>query len=122
MAGMEFQAGLALDQIGDAPTGPQPSPISQRLGSFLQASAQLFELLGPQTRFAPSSAGFFQTALARFLPVVVPASARLARGSGAPRHFGLAKSLLKELGGLEAALFQRCEVPSDAFRISHAQP
>jgi hypothetical protein len=91
------------------------------LGSFLQALAQFFELLRLQAGLAPSPARLFQTAFAPVLPVLMPAPAGFARNSGSARHLGLAKSLLKELGGLEAALFQRREIPFDTSRIAHAQ-
>src|SRR3982074_2462799 len=121
MARVEFLASLPLDQIGYAPTGPQPRTISQHLCPLFQSAAQLLQLGGLQPGFATCAPGLLKASLALVLPIPIPPTSRFTGNIGFTRNFSLAKSLLKELSRLQPAPFQRLEITFDTFWIAHAQ-
>ena len=120
MARVVLVAGLALDQVGDPPAGPEPGAVSQDLGPFLETPSQGLQLGRLQPGFAPSPTRLFEAGLAGAPPLPIPTPRRLPGNPGLPRHLGLAHALVEEPGRTKTPLFQLVEVPLNTSWIAHA--
>src|SRR5438105_13045463 len=118
---MKLLPGLPLDQIGHAPGRPERSAIAQRLGTFLQAFTEFFQLDRLQAGFATRSCGFAQRFGALLFPCMMPAANRLAVNAQSPGYFSLMDASIKKPSGFEPSLFQFIKIALDAFWIAHAR-
>jgi len=118
---MKLLTGLPLDQIGHPPSGPQPRAITQRLGAFLQSSAQLLQLDRLQPGFAARSARLLKCLDSLLVPSVIPAADGLPVNVQPSGDLRLAQALTEEPGCLEPPLFELVKIAFDAFGVTHAQ-
>jgi hypothetical protein len=121
MPGMKLLSGLALDQIGHTPGGPQSGAVAQHLRTFFQPAPQLFQLGRQQSRLTTSPTDLTQRTAASFAPGSVPSTYRLPVNLKPSGYLALAQALVEEPGGLEPPPFQFSEIAFNAFWIAHAQ-
>src|SRR5436190_19878369 len=118
---MKLLTGLSLDQIGHPPRSPQPGAIPQRLGAFLQSSAQLLQLDRLQPGFAARPSGLLQRLDSLLFPSLIPAADGLAMNLQPPGDLRLTQAFVKQLSCFESPLFQLIKISCHAFWITHAQ-
>lgn len=121
MSGMKFVAGLLLDQIGYASSGPQARVVTQRLRSLFEADSDLFQLSWLQSRFATGSSCFLERLGSLLFPRLVPPADGLPMHLQLPGNFALAQAPVKELGGLQSSVFELVKITFDPFWITHAR-
>ena len=121
MPGMKLFSSLPLNQIRYPPGGPQPSTVTQHLGTFFQSTTQLFQLGRHQPRLATGSACLMQRADSLFAPCLVPPTYRLPVNLQPSGYLALTQSSVEKLGGLESPPFQFIKIAFNAFWIAHAQ-
>lgn len=121
MPGMKLLSGLALDQIGHTPGGPQPGAVAQHLRAFFQPAPQLFQLGRQQSWLATSPTGLTQRTATCFAPGLVPSTYRLPVNLKPARYLALAQAPVEKPSGLESPSFQFIEIAFNASWIAHAQ-
>ena len=117
---MKLLSRLPFDQVGHAPGGPKCCAVSQHFRAFFEPAAQLLQLFGKHSRFAPGSAGLEQGLSPLLSPGLVPSANRLPMDLQFAGYLALTQPSVKEPRRLETAPFQAIEVAFYAFWIAHA--
>ncbi len=111
---------FALDQIGDAPRGPQARGVSERLRPALESGLDAPQISRAQRRGPPSPRGAFECRSPAGRELRRPPVHRLPVHADPAGHFGLAQALLQQPGALETPLLQLDAIECDAGGMSHA--
>lgn len=120
MNGRVLYAALALDQIRDAPRGPQAGPIPERLRPPLEPGFDLFPVRIRQLRRTPGPKRPFQRIASALGELLHPPIHRLAMDADTPRDFRFAHALLDQPRRVPPPPFQFHAIEFDAGWLSHA--
>lgn len=95
MARMIPDGALALDEIGDAPRGPQARVVPERFRTPLEAVLDAAQIGRRQPRLAPSASGLLQGRPAPAFQLLRPSAHRLPMDPNLSGHFRLTQPALQ---------------------------
>lgn len=111
---------LALDEIGDAPRGPQARVVPERFRPPREAALDAPQIGRRQPWLAPGASRLLERRAAPTFQLLCPSTHRLSMHPHLSRHVCLTQTALQQAGRLQPSRFQRVEIPSHPGWISHA--